>query len=385
MPDQIDRLECFAVAPRWAFLKITTSEGIVGWGEPIVEGKAHTTISAVNEFADLLIGMDPDRIEDVYQSLYRGSFYRGGPILSSAISGIDQALWDIKGKRYGVPAYELMGGAVRNRIQAYGWISTDTDTPPNEIAQQRLSEGWTAFKMCPIDRSRHIETPAEIDRIVARVQTIREVIGWERGLALDFHGRAPKSLAKTLIRELEPVRPMFIEEPVLPEQEDALADLASRTTIPIATGERVYGRCGFKKLIQNGAVDILQPDLSHAGGLWEVRKIAAAAETMDICIAPHAPLGPINLAASLQLDFCAPNAFIQETNLGIDAYTQYVGPLEYLTDPTPFRLADGCFARTNRPGLGIEIDEAKVHQAAKVGHRWRNPQWRHKDGAIAEW
>ncbi len=385
MPDRIASLECFAVAPRWAFLKVTTDEGLVGWGEPVVEGKAHTTITAVEEFADQLVGTDPDRIEDAFQVMYRGSFYRGGPVLMSAISGIDQALWDIKGKRLGVPAYELLGGAVRDRIAAYSWVGGDVPTRAAEMAQKRLPEGWTAFKMNGVERFGYLETPAAVDRVVAKVAAVRDAVGWDFGIALDFHGRVRKGMAKTLIKELEPLRPMFIEEPVLPEQGDALADLAARTSVPIAAGERLYGRWGFQRLLEQGAVDIVQPDLSHAGGLWEVRKIAAAAEARDIAVAPHAPLGPINLAASLQLDFCTPNAAIQETSMGIHYHTGEVGVLEYVADDAPFKLDGGCFVRTDRPGLGIDIDEDKVRHAAESGHRWRNPVWRHGDGGVAEW
>lgn len=386
MPDRIESLECFLVPPRWSFLKITTSDGLVGWGEPVVEGKAETVATAVRELSDHLVGADPDRIEDLFQVMYRGSFYRGGPILMSAISGIDQALWDIKGKRLGVPVYDLIGGAVRDRIHAYCWVGGDLASQGAEAARERIADGWTALKMNGVARTGWLETPHAIGQVVDQVSAVREAVGWDVGIGIDFHGRVRKGVAKTLIRELEPLKPMFIEEPVLAEQEDALCDLASRTAIPIATGERCYGRWGFERLLARGAVDILQPDLSHAGGIWEVRKIAAAAEARDIAIAPHAPLGPINLAASLQLDFCTPNAFIQETSLGIHYHPdEGPGPLDYVTDRSPFDRKDGCFVRTGTPGLGVEIDEDRVRREAETGHRWRNPVWRLPDGSVAEW
>ncbi len=386
MSDRIELLECFLVPPRWVFLKVTTAEGLVGWGEPVVEGKGATVAAAVDELSDQVIGADPNRIEDLFQVMYRGSFYRGGPVLMSAISGIDQALWDIKGKRHGVPVYDLIGGAVRDRVQAYCWVGGEVPSQASADAQQRMEAGWTAVKMNGVAETGWLETPNAIRKVVDDVAAVRDVVGWDIGIGIDFHGRVRKSVAKTLIPELEPLKPMFIEEPVLVEQEDALRDIADRTSIPIATGERSYGRWGFQRLLASGAVDIIQPDLSHAGGIWEVRKIAAAAEARDIAVAPHSPLGPINLAASLQIDFCTPNAFIQETSLGIQYHSKNgPGPLDYVTDTSPFERQDGCFVRTDRPGLGVDIDEERVRHEAKTGHRWRNPIWRLPDGSITEW
>ncbi|GAB4470246.1 MAG: galactonate dehydratase [Armatimonadaceae bacterium] len=381
---KIDKLELFTVPPRWLFLKITTDDGTYGWGEPIVEGKAETVRACVEEMADFLIGKEAGHIEDLWQVLYRGGFYRGGPVLTSAISGIEQALWDIKGKRFGVPVYELLGGPVRDKVRVYAWIGGDDPADVAAQALQRKSEGYTAIKMNATGPLHWIDSPVHVVEAAARLQAVREAVGPDFGIGIDFHGRVHKGMAKMLVRALEPYTPMFIEEPVLAENNEAILELARLTTIPIATGERMFTRWHFKQLLAQGGVDILQPDLSHAGGIWEVRKIAAMAEAYDVAIAPHCPLGPIALAASLQLDFCTPNAFIQEQSLGIH-YNQGSDLLDYLTDPAVFHYSEGYVQRLEAPGLGIEINEDVVREAAKTGHRWRNPAWRVADGSLAEW
>ena len=381
---KIKSLELFTVAPRWLFLKITTESGIAGWGEPVVEGRADTVRAAVEELSDFVIGKDARRIEDIWQVLYRGGFYRGGPVLMSAISGIDQALWDIKGKALGVPVYDLLGGAVREKIRVYAWIGGDR---PDDVAKEALAkkaEGYTAIKMNGTEEVEWIGSPRRIAEAVARAAAIRESCGPEFGIAIDFHGRVHKGMAKVLMKELEDVRPLFIEEPVLAENNEALLDLRSVTAIPIATGERQFTRWGFKQLLATGGADIIQPDCSHTGGISELKKIATMAEAFDVAVAPHCPLGPICLAASLQVDFCTPNAFIQEQSLGIH-YNQGSDLLDYLVDPQVFEYREGFVHRLTAPGLGIEIDEAKVRSAAKTGHRWRGPIWRTEDGAVAEW
>ncbi len=381
---KIRSLELFTVPPRWLFLKITTENGLVGWGEPVVEGKADTVRAAVEEMSDFLIGKDARRIEDIWQVLYRGGFYRGGPVLMSAMSGIDQALWDIKGKALGVPVYELLGGAVREKIRVYAWIGGDR---PDDVAAEALAkkaQGYTAIKMNGTEEVEWIGSPRKITEAVARAFAIREACGPEFGIAIDFHGRVHKGTAKMLMHELEGVRPLFIEEPVLAENNEALLDLRRTSSIPIATGERQFTRWGFKQLLATGGADIIQPDVSHTGGISELRKIGSMAEAYDVALAPHCPLGPICLAASLQVDFCTPNAFIQEQSLGIH-YNQGSDVLDYLVDPSVFHYREGFVDLLTKPGLGIEIDEAKVREAAKVGHRWRNPVWRTEDGAVAEW
>jgi len=383
--DTIKDITLFKVPPRWLFLKITTNEGIEGWGEPIVEGKADTVAAAVNEFRDLLIGSDPSRIEDLYQTMYRGSFYRGGPILMSAISGIEQALWDIKGKRLGVPVYDLMGGAVRDKMKVYSWVGGDEPSELIDAILRRKDAGFNHVKMNAVGNVDWIESPESIHSIVGQIEEIREHIGWDFGVGLDFHGRVRKAMAKVLAKELEPLKPMFLEEPLLPEHLDALAEIARHTATPIATGERLFGRGAFKELLHRGTVDIVQPDLSHAGGIWETRKIAAMAEAYDIAVAPHCPLGPIGFATSLHLDFCSPNALIQETSMGIHYHEGSMDLLDYMSNPEVFEVHDGYIQRNDLPGLGVEIDEEKVRKAAGQDHDWHNPIWRNEDGTITEW
>ncbi|MDF2835902.1 MAG: galactonate dehydratase [Paenibacillus sp.] len=380
----IASFELFKVPPRWLFLKVTTSDGLTGWGEPIVEGKADTVAAAVTEMSEYLIGKDENRIEDLWQVLYRGGFYRGGPILTSAISGIEQALWDIKGKRLGVPVHELMGGAVRDRMKVYAWIGGDRPADTANEAKKKIAEGYTAVKMNGTEELEWIDSHAKIELAVEKIAAIREAVGNTLDVAIDFHGRVHKGMAKVLIKELEPYKPLFIEEPVLPENNEALLELARVSSIPLATGERMFTRWDFKQLLASGGIDIIQPDLSHAGGIWECRKIAAMAEAYDVAVAPHCPLGPIALAASLQLDFCTPNAFIQEQSLGIH-YNQGADLHDYLTDTGAFRYESGYVKRLEAPGLGIEINEDKIREMAAIGHQWRNPVWRTADGNVAEW
>jgi galactonate dehydratase len=380
----IASIELFQVPPRWLFVKITDADGITGWGEPIVEGKAATVQTAVEEMSDNLLGTEAGNIEDIWQVLYRGGFYRGGPVLTSAISGIEQALWDIKGKRLGVPVYELLGGAVREKMRVYAWIGGDRPAELVAAARERLEQGYVAMKMNATADMEWIDTSVKIQEAADRLAALRDALGYGFEIGIDFHGRVHKAMAKVLAKALEPYKPMFYEEPVLSQNNEALIELARATSVPIATGERMFTRWDYKQLLTSGAVDIIQPDLSHAGGIWETRKIAAMAEAYDVAVAPHCPLGPIALAASLQLDFCTPNAFIQEQSLGIH-YNQGSDLLDYLVDPAVFHYNAGFVARPTAPGLGIEIDEAKVRAAAEVGHRWRNPIWRNVDGSITEW
>ncbi|GAA2305894.1 galactonate dehydratase [Streptomyces kunmingensis] len=381
----ITSLTTYLVAPRWLFLKIETSEGVTGWGEPVVEGRAHTVAAAVDELADYLVGKDPLRIEDHWQVMTKGGFYRGGPVLSSAVSGIDQALWDIKGKVHGVPVHDLLGGAVRDRMRMYSWIGGDDPSEAAEHARERLEQGYRAVKMNVGGRLKHLETAREIDAVVERVASVREVMGPDGDVAVDFHGRTSPALAKQLARALEPLRPMFIEEPLLPELSAQYGDFAAATSIPVATGERLYSRWDFEPVLRSG-IALAQPDLSHAGGISEVRRIAAQAEVHGVGLAPHCPLGPIALAACLQVDFASPNAFIQETSLGIH-YNVGSDLGDYLVDTSVFDFdtTDGHMARLTAPGLGIEVDEQAVIKAAATGHRWHNPVWRHTDGSFAEW
>ena len=381
---KIKKLELFKVPPRWLFLKITTNSGITGWGEPVIEGKADTVKAAVEEMASYITGKDARHIEDIWQTLYRGGFYRGGPILMSAIAGIDQALWDIKGKALGVPVYELLGGAVRDKMKIYGWIGGDKPSAVVAGAKKRMEDGFLAVKMNACPEMEWIDTPAKIDEAVAVIASVREAIGYDRGLGIDFHGRVHKGMAKTFMRALDPLKPMFIEEPVLSENFEAFSTLASYTAAPVATGERLFSRWDFKRLFEQGAVDIIQPDVSHAGGITEVKKIAAMAEAYDVALAPHCPLGPVSFAAALHIDFSCINAFIQESSIGIH-YNEGTDLLDYLLNPEVFDIKDGYIKRFALPGLGVEINEEKVREMAETGHDWENPVWRNRDGSITEW
>ncbi|MGE7118793.1 galactonate dehydratase [Peribacillus sp. NPDC046944] len=381
---KIKSYELFQVPPRWLFLKIETDEGIVGWGEPVIEGKAATVKAAVDELMENLIGKDPLNIEDHWNLMYRAGFYRGGPILMSAISGIDQALWDIKGKYYNAPIHQLLGGKARNSIKVYSWIGGDRPSDVGEAAKDVVSKGFTAVKMNGTEELQYVDSYEKIDQVIERIATVRESVGPHIGIGIDFHGRVHKPMAKILVKELEAYRPMFIEEPVLPENNEALREIVNHTAIPIATGERMYSKWDFKKLLTDGYADIIQPDLSHAGGITECKKIISMAEAFDVAAAPHCPLGPIALAACLQVDATCHNAFIQEQSLGIH-YNQGSDLLDYIVDNEVFKYEEGYVKIPDGAGLGIEINEDHVKKMTEIGHNWRNPVWRHKDGSIAEW
>jgi galactonate dehydratase len=381
---KIKSYELFQVPPRWLFLKIETDEGITGWGEPVIEGRAATVKTAVDELMEYLVGKDPLPIEDHWNVMYRAGFYRGGPILMSALAGIDQALWDIKGKYYNAPVHQLLGGKARHSMKVYSWIGGDRPADVGAAARQMVDQGFLAVKMNATEELQYIDSYDKIDQAVARIAAVREATGPAFGIGIDFHGRVHKPMAKLLAKELEPFRPMFIEEPVLPENNEALREIANHVAIPIATGERMFSKWQFKDLLTTGVADIIQPDVSHAGGITECKKIFSMAEAFDVAAAPHCPLGPIALAACLQVDATCHNAFIQEQSLGIH-YNQGSDLLDYLADKTVFEYKAGYVNIPDKPGLGIEINEAHVRKMAAVGHNWKNPVWRHTDGSIAEW
>jgi len=381
---KITKLELFKVPPRWLFLKISTDEGIDGWGEPILEGRAETVRTAVLELEELLIGKDPGNIEDIWQMLYRGGFYRGGGVLMSAISGIDQALWDIKGKRFNVPVYELLGGKCRDKVKVYGWVGGDRPKDVVKGVLERKQAGYQAVKMNGTTETGYIDSYRKIDEVVERIASVREAVGKDFDIGIDFHGRVHRAMARILAKELEAYRPMFIEEPLLPENLSELRTLINHTTIPIATGERLYSRWDYKPLFENGFVDIIQPDLSHAGGITEVKKLAAVAEAYDVAVAPHCPLGPIALASCFTIDACCHNAVIQEQSLGMQ-FTEGMSLTGYLKNPEIFEYENGYMNIPATPGLGILIDEEKVREMDAIGYQWKNAQWRNEDGSVAEW
>jgi len=381
---KIEKIELFKVPPRWLFLKITTRSGIFGWGEPVIEGKASTVAACVNELSKNIIGRLANDIEDIWQVLYKGGFYRGGPILMSAISGIDQALWDIKGKHLGVPVYDLLGGPVREKMKMYCWIGGDHPEVVLEQAKQKVEQGYKAVKMNATGTFEWIDTIKKVKTATNNIKILREEFGDDLDIGLDFHGRVHKGMVKRLIDELKPYNPMFIEEPVLSENNESLDYIYNYTSIPIATGERMFSRWDFKEILHRGVVDIIQPDLSHAGGISEVRRIATMAEAYDVALAPHCPLGPISLASALHIDFTTSNAFIQESSLGIH-YNKGFDLLDYMSNPEIFKVEDGYIPLITKPGLGVEINEDKLREGQKIGHDWSNPIWRNVDGSFAEW
>jgi galactonate dehydratase len=380
---RISRIETFLVPPRWLFVRVETDNGLVGWGEPVVEGRSETVRTAVEQLSELLIGADPLRIEDHWQVMTKGSFYRGGAILASAVAGLDQALWDIAGKHLGVPVHQLLGGHVRDRIRMYGWVGGDEPAEIADAVAAQLSVGLTAVKMNASGRMSPLGSVAEIDEVVARVAAAREVLGPHRDVAVDFHGRFTLANTRRVAPLLEPLHPFFLEEPTVPENSHLIEGLTRSTSIPIATGERLYNRQEFLPVLQAG-ISVAQPDLSHAGGITEVRKIATLAEIYDVQLAPHCPLGPLALASCLQVGFATTNFLIQEQSIGIH-YNRGAEVLDYVLDKTPLKFVDGYVERLTAPGLGIEIDEAEVRRVDKAGHAWRSPVWRHADGAYAEW
>ncbi|MFI5486148.1 galactonate dehydratase [Micromonospora echinaurantiaca] len=379
----IARVETFLVAPRWLFVRVETTDGIVGWGEATCEGRSETVRTAVEQLSELLIGQDALRIEDHWQVMTKGSFYRGGPILASAVAGLDQALWDIAGKHFGAPVHQLFGGPVRDRIRVYGWVGGDEPAEVRDQISAAVESGLTAVKMNASGKMSPVASVAELDGVVRRVAAAREVLGDERDVAVDFHGRFSLASARRVAPLLEQFRPFFLEEPVVPENSHLIGEFVRSTTTPVSTGERLYNRQEFLPVLQAG-IAVAQPDLSHAGGITEVRKIAALAEVYDVQLAPHCPLGPIALAACLQVGFATPNYLIQEQSIGIH-YNLGAEVLDYCLDKTPLTFVDGYVERLTAPGLGIEIDEHAVRTADKRGHAWRSPTWRHRDGSYAEW
>jgi galactonate dehydratase len=370
---KITKLDLIHVKPRWLFLKMHTDDGLVGWGEPIVEGRTRTVEMAVRELESYVIGKDPRQIEHHFQAMYRHQFYRGGPVLCSAISGVEQAMWDLYGKSLGLPVYRLLGGPTREKIRVYAHAGGPTPAEAANAAKKRVAEGFTALKTGFPGSVKLIDSPALIARCVEQIGAMREAVGDQIDIAVDFHGKFSPATAMRVIKELEPFHPMFVEEPCLPENVDTLVTIARSTTIPIATGERLFTRFGFREAIEKQAAAIFQPDLSHAGGIFECRKIAAMAETYYAGIAPHCPLGPISLAAGIQLDASIPNFVCQEqVSLGVGYLKQ------------PFVVRDGYVDLPTGPGLGIEVDEEALKDHIFDG-TWQNPQTYHDDGSVADW
>ncbi len=382
---KITNVNTYYVRPRWGFVEIETDEGYTGWGEAVLEGHCDAVLACVQEYKPYLIGKDPSRIEDIWSTIFRAGFYRGGGVLMSAMSGIDQALWDIKGKFFGAPVHELMGGKCRDRIKVYRWIGGDRPSDTGEAARYcKEVEGFTAVKMNATEELAFIDSYDKVDAVLERVAAIRETCGKYFGIAIDFHGRVHKPMAKILAKKLEEFDPMFIEEPVLCEHMEDFKEIAACCNVPIATGERLFTKYDFKRLLQSGGVDIIQPDLSHAGGLTEVKKIAAMAEAYDVALAPHCPLGPIAFASCLNVDATSYNAAIQEQSIGIH-YNVGKSVLDYVLNKEDFKFVDGWVDMPRIPGLGVVVNKELVLEENQTPHQWKNPVWRHEDGSVAEW
>lgn len=380
---KITDIAVYKIKPRWIFIKLDTDEGISGWGEMISGTKTETVVAGAYEMGKYLIGRDPYEIERIWQELHR-SFFRGGPINGTIVSGLEMALWDIKGKSLGVPVYELLGGKARDRIKVYSWIGGDRPGDVVTAAAERKNIGFTAVKMNATEELHYIDSFQKVQEVVDRVQAIREALGNDFGIAVDFHGRVHKPMAKVLAEALNPLHPMFLEEVVLPENEEAFAEVAKHCASPLASGERHITRWGYKNIFRQGIIDIIQPDVALTGGILEMRKIISMAEAYDMAAAPHAPYGPIALAATLQVDVCSPNVFIQEQSLGIH-YNKGFDLLDFIKNKEIFQFKDGFLDIPDKPGLGIEMDEDMIKEVAREGLVWTNPKWRNYDGTIAEW
>lgn len=374
----------YEVKPRWIFVKVMTDEGINGWGEMISGTKTETVIAGAYEIGNrILIGRDPFEIERLFQEMHR-SFFRGGPIQGTIVSGFEMALWDIKGKALNVPVWDLLGGKARDRIKVYSWIGGDRPDDVVNQAQDRIDRGFDSIKMNATEELHYIDSFKKLDEVVKRVAALRDKFGMDLNIGIDFHGRVHKAMAKVLASELEQFRPMFLEEVVLPENEDSFKTIANITSTPLATGERLYTRWGFKNIFREGVIDIIQPDVALVGGINELKKIASTAEALDMAVAPHAPYGPIALAATLQIDTCTPNVFIQEQSLGIH-YNKGFDLLDFVENQEIFHYKDGFVNIPTESGLGIKLNEELIEEVSKEKLNWTNPSWKHYDGTIAEW
>lgn len=379
---KIAAIEQFSPLPRVRLVKITTDAGLVGWGETTLEGKPLSTTAAVEELSAYFVGKNPLDIEHHWQHVYRSAFFRGGNVLMSALSGIDQALWDIAGKHFGAPVYQLLGGAVRQRIRVYAhWGIGDLSTQGQEQARKRLEwlqnkGGYQAFKAGPGGKWRGHEPPAVIDEFVKRAYMMREWVGPEVELAFDFHGKMTPALAVEICHELKGMRPMFVEEPVPQENADALKWVADHVPFPIATGERLLTRWGFRDILEKQAAAYLQPDISHAGGITELKKIANMAEVYYAHMMPHCAIGPVAFSASLQVDAVCPNFLIQEQ---ID---QGLGGGLLQED---WQVKEGHIDLPTRPGLGFEIDEEAVRQRCEYTEELGGEFYHPADGSVMDW
>ena len=368
----------------YVFVKIETDQGAVGWGEGTLEGKAGAVMACVNDFRDFLIGADPMQVEHLWQSMYVQSFYRAGPVMGSAISGIDQALWDIRGKVLGMPVYQLLGGPMDARgVRGYYHTYASTRDELAKLRETAIQEGVSCFKAGIPGYYEWIETNAKIRRAVASLETMRDGLGPDIDIAIDFHAKTSPSVAQILVKEVEPLNLLFIEEPCPPENVAAMAKIARHSTTPIATGERLVASYGCRELIEMGVIDILQTDINHVGGITGLWKAASLTGISGVSMAPHACEGPIGGLATLHVDAALPNFLVQEICGQVRPSAQDKIWEEWLGFPA-MRMVDGRFPLRDRPGLGFELSEASL---AKYPFGGTKPMARafHEDGSVAEW
>lgn len=385
----IRSVESFKVPPRWCFVRVEDSDGLVGWGETVVAKRSGAVEGAIDDLSRNLVGSPVDRIEDNWSRMHRGAFFRGGPVLATAAAAIDQALWDIKGQRYGMPVFEFFGGAVRDVTRTYAWIGGDR---PNDVlrdAEARVEQGYTAVKMNVSTELDYVDNKDKVDAVVERVRCLRERFGSSLDVAVDFHGRVHRAMTKRLINALDEFQLLWIEEPVPPGYEALLSTIIPpNTSTPICTGERLSSRWDFRQVFESGVVDVINPDVSLTG-LSELIKIARTAEAYDIAVAPHSPQGPVCLAASLHACVALPNAIIVEHGSGIHYNSAYQGLKagdlgDYVHDASTIRAVDGVFENPVAPGLGAAVDEEAVKRAVDDWHLM-DADWRLPDGRLAEW
>jgi galactonate dehydratase len=365
----------------YVFVKLETNQGVVGWGEATLEGKASAAMACVMDLKDLIIGSDPMQVEHLWQLMYVGSFYRGGPVLGSAISGIDQALWDIRGKAMNLPVYEILGGPVDPRgVRGYYHASAWSLAEARELRDQTKAAGVTALKFQLPDLLEWVETGNKLTRAVKHMEMLREGLGPDLDFAVDFHARPSPTVAAIILREIEPLHLLFAEEICPPENIRAMARAVRHSATPIATGERLIAAYGCAELIDLGVIDILQPDIAHVGGVTALWKVSAAAEASGIRMAPHACEGPIGGIASLHVDAAGPNFLAQEICGFVDG-GEKAKVWEDLIGFPAMRMVDGRYPLPTRPGLGIDISEAALKRYPFQGTR-PFPTVFHEDGSV---
>ncbi len=368
----------------YVFVKLETNQGLVGWGEGTLEGKAQAVMSCIQDFRDFLIGSDPMQVEHHWQSMYVHSFYRAGPVIGSAISGIDQALWDIRGKALNMPVYQLLGGPHDSRgVRGYYHTNAKTKEEVARLRETALQEGISCFKTGLPEYYEWIETRDKIERAIQSIQRWREGLGDAIDIAVDFHAKTSPSVASIIVKNVEPLNLLFVEEPCPPENVQAMARIASRSTTPIATGERLVAAYGCRELIEMGVVDILQTDINHVGGISGLWKVAAMANISDISMAPHACEGPIGGLSTLHVDAAMPNFLIQEICGFAKPEPRDQIWAEWFGFPA-MRMVNGRFPLPAKPGLGFELSESALSKYPFGGTK---PMARvfHEDASVAEW